>query len=283
MSIRLLRYNERIFARYIRGNGIEIGALNHPMVVPRDVKVRYIDHLDTDGLRRHYPELAGVEIVDVDVVASVDTLDSVFPPGSLDFVVANQVIEHFDDPLGAFMQFHRVLRVGGIVHLAVPDKRATFDRDRPRTPLSHLIADHEEPKGPRKEARDSQHYREWSEKVPQYIPEPQRDYNSNLEQLWADRYSIHLHVWEPDDWPTIINYLNQNAYPYRLLDYSNVLSPGDRNEFVLILRKEEVALPPLPTILSEKGPFYWYIVRFLRRVPFLRTLKHFVESIGATD
>ena len=269
---------KRMFSGYLKGVGIEIGALDHPMIVPQGTKVLYVDRLDKDALRHQYPELKKAEIVDVDVVASIATLDSAFPPNSLDFVIANHIIEHVDDPLGALIQFHQVLRVGGVLHLAVPDKRATFDRDRPRTPLSHCILDHEVSNEFQREKRDILHYQEWVAKVPQYYPKQQRDYQSNLEELWKDRYCIHLHVWEPNDWPEIINYLNQIDYPYLLLDYSNVFCPEQRNEFVLILRKEKVPVQPLQNTLREKGPIRWYITRLFIRL-FVRPLKPFLRPL----
>ena len=271
-------FNERIFTNVFSGVGIEIGALNHPMVVQGDVNILYVDHLDTDGLRRHYPELSNIDIVNVDVVADVSNLDSAFSPNSLDFIVANQIVEHLEDPLGAIMQFHKILRVGGIVHLSVPDKRITFDRDRPRTFLAHLIQDRKESKGPQKELRLSQHYREWVEKVPKYFPEDRREYINSFEKQWADHYAIHFHCWEPDDWPIIINYLNQNGYPFHLLDYSYVLAAEDRNEFVLILQKETVPCI-LPNNLPEKGPKRWFIARFLRRVLLINHLKRFLRPL----
>ncbi len=261
---------------YLKGVGIEIGALDQPMTVPKGTKVLHVDRLDKAALYRQYPELKKAEIADVDVVASIETLDSAFQPNSLDFVIANHIIEHVNDPLGALIQVHRILREGGVLHLAVPDRRATFDRGRPRTTLSHCISDHEVSSELQREKRDFLHYEEWVAKVPQYCPEEQRDYQSNLEQLWKDRYPIHFHVWEPDDWPEIINYLNEIDYPYRLLDHSNVFCPEQRNEFVLILRKEKVRVQPLQNILGEKGPIKWYITRLFIRL-FVRPLKPFLR------
>jgi SAM-dependent methyltransferase len=274
----LFSYNEKLFSNYLNGAGVEIGALDNPMKVPYGAKVLYVDHLNKCSLRKHYPEMKHVDIVDVDVVASVETLDSTFPLESLDFVIANHIIEHLSDPLGALKQFHRVLRVGGILHLAVPDRRATFDRDRPRTLLSHCIQDHEVSSEMQRAERDILHYKEWVAKVPKYYSREQRDYQSNFGQLWEDRYSIHLHVWEPNDWPEIINYLGKINHPYSLLDFSNVFCSEQRNEFVIILRKEDISVQPIQNTLPEKGPFRWYFTRTLIRI-FIRPLKPFLRPI----
>src|SRR5207249_5036937 len=50
---------EAIARRYLRGTGIEIGALHNPLRLPRGVDVRYVDRMTVPELRRHYPELAG--------------------------------------------------------------------------------------------------------------------------------------------------------------------------------------------------------------------------------
>jgi hypothetical protein len=143
----------------------------------------------------------------------------------------------------------------------------------------------EDNNNPESEARLFQHYHEWVKMVPQYLPaetpKEHIDYCADLDRLWADRYSIHLHVWEPNDWPAIINYLNQNGCPFQLVDYSYVFAPEDRNEFVLILRKEPVPVPLLPDRLPEKGPLRWFAARFLRRALFMNGFKNAIFSLSS--
>jgi hypothetical protein len=40
--------------KYLRGNGIEIGALHSPVPVPDGVKVRFVNRMAVDGLMSHY-------------------------------------------------------------------------------------------------------------------------------------------------------------------------------------------------------------------------------------
>jgi hypothetical protein len=44
-------------AELLRGSGIEIGALNLPMVLPAGVSVRNVDRMTVPELRAHYPDL----------------------------------------------------------------------------------------------------------------------------------------------------------------------------------------------------------------------------------
>lgn len=72
-------------------------------------------------------------------------------------MIANHFLEHCENPIKAFLNMLRVLRPGGILFLAVPDKRHTFDRDRPVTPLAHLVRDYEEGPGWSRKG----HFEEW--------------------------------------------------------------------------------------------------------------------------
>ena len=132
---------EFIAACHIRGDGIEVGALQAPLPLPPAARVKYVDRMANERLRAHYPELSGQPLVDVDVVDDGETLAS-FADASLDFVVANHFLEHCQDPIATFASFLRVLRPGGIVYAAVPDKRHTFTSDRATTTLEHLLRDH---------------------------------------------------------------------------------------------------------------------------------------------
>ena len=60
---------------------------------------------------------------------------------SYDFVLSSHCLEHLADPLGALMEWMRVLRPTGALALVVPHKDATFDHRRPITNLQHLIDD----------------------------------------------------------------------------------------------------------------------------------------------
>ncbi len=174
--------------RFIRGRGIEIGALHRPLAVPGDARVTFVDRMSVDDLRRQYPELAREPLVDVNVIDDGEVLSTI-GAGSQDFVIANHFIEHCQNPLKAFQSFFRVLKDGGVAYLAVPDKRFTFDIDRPCTSLEHVIRDFDE--GPAWSKRA--HFEEWSHLVDKHTG---RDgIQSEATRLMAIDYSIHFHVW----------------------------------------------------------------------------------------
>lgn len=179
---------QQLAARYLKGSGLEIGALHNRLWVPRGVQVKYVDRLSVADLRRQYPELAGHPLIEADLLDDGEKLTTV-PDGSQDFLIANHFLEHTQDPIGTLKRHLEVLKPNGILYLAVPDKRWTFDARRPVTTLEHLYRDYEE--GPECSYQD--HYQEWVELV-ENLQEP-RAAAERVRQLITMSYSIHYHVW----------------------------------------------------------------------------------------
>lgn len=175
--------------QYLCGTGIEIGALNQPARVPKGTVVKYVDSKPVERLEEAYrTEMQGHRIVPVDLVSDAHTLEGI-EDNSQDFVIANQVVEHLENPLLALRNMLRVTKPGGVIFLSLPDKRHTFDADRPVTRFEHVLADYE--RGP--EASREAHYREWIEKVEKL---PAAEVPARLDALMnVMRYSIHFHAW----------------------------------------------------------------------------------------
>src|SRR3954464_14570380 len=146
----------RLAKRFLRGEGLEIGALHFPLGLPRHAHARYVDRMGVEDLRREYPDLRARPLVDVDVLDDGEKLTTI-PDESADFLIANHFIEHTEDPIATLRAHARVLKPGGVLYMAVPDKRSTFDIDRPITPLEHMVTDHEH--GPQTSRKA--HYEEW--------------------------------------------------------------------------------------------------------------------------
>ncbi len=134
---------ERILAPLgdLSGTGIEIGALHHPVVDRSMADVLYVDHADTTALHAKYEGHTNVEdIVDVDVVWHDEPLvDALKGRGPVDWVVASHVIEHVPDLVGWLDQLADVLKDGGVVSLAIPDKRFCFDIRRRETDPADVV------------------------------------------------------------------------------------------------------------------------------------------------
>ena len=64
-------------ARFLAGEGLEIGALHQPLATPPQAQVRYVDRLSVDDLRSEYPELADWDLTEVDVIDNGELLETV--------------------------------------------------------------------------------------------------------------------------------------------------------------------------------------------------------------
>ena len=217
----------KLLARqYLKGNGIEIGALHNPLKVGRNVNVKYVDRYDNKGLAEHYPEQLSRKFVKVDIIDDGETLGSI-PDGSQDFVIGNHFLEHSQNPLMTLKHMHRVLKIGGILYLALPDKRYTFDMKRPITPLEHLFKDLRE--GP--QGSKHQHYEEWVAFVDGVTNAKRAEVETA--RLIEQDYSIHFHVWTQTEMLEMFIALKKQLG----IDFDIEASLKNGIEFITILRK----------------------------------------------
>ncbi|GAA4853975.1 methyltransferase domain-containing protein [Luteimonas vadosa] len=118
-----------------KGLGLEVGPCHSP-VAPKSegYNVRIVDHLATEDLRRKYAGhgLDVERIEEVDYVWNGEPLEDLLAADAeYDWIVASHVIEHVPDPVSFIHSCQKVLKPGGILSLAIPDKRYCFDYLRP--------------------------------------------------------------------------------------------------------------------------------------------------------
>jgi SAM-dependent methyltransferase len=231
-----IRRRQGISKRYIAGSGLEIGGLNAPLAVTGAARVRYVDRAPVAELREQYPELDGQPLVETDIIDDGERLDTI-PDASEDFVIANHFLEHCQDPITALRSMFRVLAPGGILYLAVPDKRFTFDHERPVTTVEHLL-EHVE-KGPEIDRRA--HYEEWVRLVDGV--RDGREVARRVEELMDRDYSIHYHVWTQAEIFELLLLLRER------FDASFDIEIAVRNEHenIFVLRKSSPSPPPRST------------------------------------
>ncbi len=213
-----------IALRFLKGDGIEIGALDFPLRVPRGARVRYVDYLDEAALREvHSGTLReGRPLVAPDVVDNGSRL-STFADASLDFVVANHMLEHVEDPIAALQHQLRVLRPGGVLYLTLPDARESFDAPRKRTTTEHLLRDHRE--GPHVSRRE--HYEECARDVEGHCGDI---LTRRVSEMEAEKLHPHFHVWEP---VTFAGFLAALDLPFSL----ELLQAGVGEFFVVVSKR----------------------------------------------
>ena len=234
-------------ARWLSGSGIEIGALHHPLSVPAGVDVRYVDRLPESGLREHYPELDGERFVPVSVIGDAQDLSGL-SDNSVDFVVANHLFEHLEDPIRGLEEMVRVLRPGGALYLALPDPRVTFDCDRELTTAEHVLDDYFHGPGTSRES----HYTDWVVKAEPHTVGPAEDVGARAADLLNRDFSIHFHVWRPD---TFLHFLTAAHTATGLeLDLVGFAPCDNDNEFIFVFLKG-IQVPPraVPRPLESDG------------------------------
>jgi SAM-dependent methyltransferase len=179
----------------------------------------------SDELRARYPEYADRWIVEPDLLDDAGSLRTV-AEASQDFVIANHVLEHMEDPVGALAAWLRVLVTSGVLYLAVPDKRSSFDGLRPSTSIEHVLRDHRE--GPAWSR--SGHYQEYvrlAERAEEH------KVGARAAMLEGESVDIHFHVWSQPELITLLLYLaDHEGLPFDL----ELVQRSD-DESLLILRR----------------------------------------------
>lgn len=174
--------------RYLKGEGIEIGALASPLHVPPHAKIRYVDRMSQEDLYREYPVMSERQIVNIDIVDNGETLEKI-PDDSLNFIVANHFMEHCQDFLGTLNTHARKLKRLGRLFYAIPNRHYTFDQHRPNTTFEHLLEDYH--KGPAHNR--VAHFDEWVRLV-ERLEEPEASVRAK--HLLDTDHSIHFHAWD---------------------------------------------------------------------------------------
>lgn len=130
----------------LRGLGLEIGPCHNP-VTPKSegFKVHTVDHLDRNGLiekyRGHNVNLDAIEEVDF-IWAGGSLKDVVGVRSKYDWIIASHVVEHLPDLIGFVEDCQSLLKPGGILALAIPDKRFCFDYLRWPSSTGDLLQAH---------------------------------------------------------------------------------------------------------------------------------------------
>jgi SAM-dependent methyltransferase len=127
------------------GLGLEIGPSINPVARKADgYKVHIVDHLSQADLLLKYQD-HGVKLENIEPVDFIwkgEPLREVVNNGLVyDWIIASHVIEHVPDPIRFLRDCQTILKPGGIISLAIPDKRYCFDALRsPSSPGDLLQA-----------------------------------------------------------------------------------------------------------------------------------------------
>ena len=186
--------------QFIRGRGIEVGAGSRPFPIPAGARCFYGDVRDAESLTTYF---AGQQSP-FDGFLNAQTFAGI-PDGSQDFVISAHVIEHLEDPIGAVLAALRILKPDGVLVLVVPDRRRTFDRLRPGTPLQHLVQDHSDGGASTRLQGYIDHARYVHPAITgETLSESQ--IQDSAPRTMAAQMDIHFHCWTTDEFAALLEY-----------------------------------------------------------------------------
>jgi SAM-dependent methyltransferase len=150
VGLKIKEYNSlRHF--FANKKGLEIGGPSQ-IFRSNDIIPIYNDAQRVDGvnfssqtiwentIREGYTYNYGVESLGYQYILEASNLSPIGSE-SYDFVLSSHSLEHCANVLKTVEEWHRVLKLGGVMVVVVPDKRFTFDHKRPITDFSHLVSD----------------------------------------------------------------------------------------------------------------------------------------------
>jgi SAM-dependent methyltransferase len=129
----------------LSGLGLEVGPGCHPLIAGNpQYNVRSLDHADREGLIAKYAALgenvAGVP--HIDYIWKGQRYKNLVGAERFDYIIASHVIEHIPDLIGFIESCAEILKDDGVLSLAIPDRRFTFDYYRPRASLARVVDCH---------------------------------------------------------------------------------------------------------------------------------------------
>ena len=215
---------------YLRGEGLEIGALHTPIPVPAGVMVRFVDLFSRADNIERFPDLPASEIIEPDVLEDGFELRSI-PTGSQDFVIASHVLEHSPNPIGVLQNWSRVTRAGGVLYVIVPIAESCFDAGREATTLAHWVEDAAlYARGDRAAIRERNrlHYLEWiriserrifEDQGHAFDPPSEEAVEMRLAELLDAEVEIHFHTFSEASFRELLEHFCRERRPgSRLVD-----------------------------------------------------------------
>jgi len=223
----VLKVRAEIGLAFLKGRGIEVGPGDRPFPIPAGAHTSYGDIRKHEALKNYFQATDLTPVQDIDA----QTFDGINNE-SLDFVISAHVIEHLLDPIGSIVNAIRVLKVGGIHILIVPDMRQTFDRNRPETTIDHVLIDFAD--GGASTLRNS--YEEHLRYVHPYLtgetyPEADIQHHADENVKHWRAFDCHFHAWSQAGFEQLLEAARQFA-PFKVEATVSVV-----NENIFVLRK----------------------------------------------
>ena len=147
------RTDRILYSCNTQGVGLEIGPSYNPVAPKKEgYDIEILDHASAKDLRRKYRNDVDVDgdgdtnnhklanIEEVDYVWTGQALDKLTGKKNYyDYIIASHVIEHTPNLVTFLQQCQSMLKPGGVLALAVPDRRYCFDYLRPNSTAGQVL------------------------------------------------------------------------------------------------------------------------------------------------
>lgn len=221
--------------------GLEIGAFDLPVVAPSThsgrARCRFADMRSAQELARMFDvPLENVAPVEWVVRRDHPIADQI--TRRFDYVILCHVLEHVPDPIRFLCDAGALLNPGGVLFLAVPDKRLTLDVSRPSTTIDHLLARyHHGAHGP-PIAQIMEFARTWDENWRRIAAETPHEFLAwAVSQYESGAADVHCNVWRDQELFAQLDYLTQGGFLPGLEICLRAPQANGMNEFYVALRR----------------------------------------------
>lgn len=134
---------------YCRGNGLEVGALDKPFMF-KFSKMKYADVSNVEQLKQGIKDLniSGLykkSYIKSDFLMQFPKFDlPQISSESFDFVYSSHSLEHSKNPIFAIAEYLRIVKKNGIIYTIIPNRKFTWEFNRPTTNAHSIIRKFEE-------------------------------------------------------------------------------------------------------------------------------------------
>jgi predicted SAM-dependent methyltransferase len=177
----------KVSQEYLSGRGLEVGAFNSPTPLQESVEADYVDQITIEEIKRRFPKYEDYYCAYPIIIDNGEELSRV-ADNEYDFLIANHMLEHTQNLFKTIQNHLRVIKKGGVLFYAVPDKRFTFDNNRELTTYKHLKE--ELLSGPQRNSFE--HYLDVAENIENLKGEEAQE---RARQLNEEGMDTHFHVW----------------------------------------------------------------------------------------
>ncbi|AFZ20919.1 class I SAM-dependent methyltransferase [Allocoleopsis franciscana] len=230
--------------------GLEIGSCDLPTVPRKIGNCEFADFRSAEEMIRLW-NLPPETVMPVTYILKRDTKIHLQIAKKFDYVVLCHVIEHIPNPIGYIEDLQKLLKPGGTILIACPDKRRTPDASRPSTTIEHLINDYYNDFNYPSLEHILEFAKAWSDEIRQKSLESATEFyewgRQNFESGLAD---AHCHVWIDEEFFTQIQYLIDGKLLEGLKIIDKSYNEPLYNEFLIALKAVE-SQPFALTVESE--------------------------------